>query len=302
MGEDGEYWQSKNFDGYVFVPNYQSIRLRFHDGNYFGIILMIDNAEKTPSSEFVNAYPNQNAAMVTKMKAGTTITCIRYNDVITMYIDDVPFFSTNYTIDHTGNWFGVGYVSGENASKVEMSNAEFAMGKDKIDAYREMKQFVGTQVNDISSATAKDSSAVEYVASPHEFSDEMKNDANLKTDNVLKVTAASSDVALNMSTNYSTYSCYFTEIYYYVYIESDSAVTNVGAGAYWKDDDVLQANTWVKVTLDSTQIAELSGGANSDLSGITLRIYSKTWMTEEGFTDINGMTFYVTSLYGVPKV
>ena len=84
-----------------------------------------------------------------------------------------------------------------------------------------------------------------------------------------------------MSTNYSTYSCYFTEIYYYVYIESDSAVTNVGAGAYWKDDDVLQANTWVKVTLDSTQIAELSGGANSDLSGIT---------------------FYVTSLYGVPKV
>ena len=326
MGEDGEYWQSKNFDGYVFGQaeywmvnvdvkqdsgwqsfefiqgSTQSIRLRFHDGNYFGIILMIDNAEKTPSSEFVNAYPNQNAAMVTKMKAGTTITCIRYNDVITMYIDDVPFFSTNYTIDHTGNWFGVGYVSGENASKVEMSNAEFAMGKDKIDAYREMKQFVGTQVNDISSATAKDSSAVEYVASPHEFSDEMKNDANLKTDNVLKVTAASSDVALNMSTNYSTYSCYFTEIYYYVYIESDSAVTNVGAGAYWKDDDVLQANTWVKVTLDSTQIAELSGGANSDLSGITLRIYSKTWMTEEGFTDINGMTFYVTSLYGVPKV
>ena len=46
-------------------------------------------------------------------------------------------------------------------------------------------------------------------------------------------------------------------------------------------------------------IAELADGANSDLSKITLRIYTQSWL--EGHTSIEGKTIYVTSLYGVPK-
>ena len=164
MGSDASVWQDRGFVGHVFGSSEywavkvdvkhitewnsfefvqgtkQSIRIRFHQGNYFGIIVITDNgSEWTPDghSEFVHAYPNQNPDMVSKLLAGTTITCVRYGDTITMYADNVPFFTTDYAVDHTGNWFGVGHVNASDATAPEMTNVQFIMGKDKVDAHLE---------------------------------------------------------------------------------------------------------------------------------------------------------------------
>lgn len=164
MGSDASVWQNRGLVGYVFGSSEywavkvdvkhitewnsfefvqgtkQSIRVRFHQGNYFGIIVITDNgSEWTPDghSEFVHAFPNQNPDMVAKLLAGTTITCVRYGDTITMYADNVPFFTTDYAVDHTGNWFGVGHVNANDATAPEMTNVQFIMGKDKVDAHLE---------------------------------------------------------------------------------------------------------------------------------------------------------------------
>lgn len=164
MGSDASVWQDRGFVGHVFGSSEywavkvdvkhtdewnsfefvqgtkQSIRIRFHQGNFFGIIVITDNgSEWAPDghSEFVNAWPNQNPDMVAKLLAGTTITCVRYGDTITMYADNIPFFTTDYAVDHTGNWFGLGHVDRPDGKLPEMTNVQFIMGKDKVDAHLE---------------------------------------------------------------------------------------------------------------------------------------------------------------------
>jgi len=157
------------------------------------------------------------------------------------------------------------------------------------------KHYTVSAVNSIENATAKDGSAVEFV----ETFPEGLNDVNFTDNGVLKVTAASKDVGLTTSTNFMTNASQFNEIYFYVYIESTEDLNYVAGGAYWKDGGMIQANTWVKITLDSALIKQLSDGANTDLSKFTFRVYSQEWMT--GYTDIQGKTFYITSLYGSYK-
>ena len=164
MGSDASVWQDRGFVGHVFGSSEywavkvdvkhteewnsfefvqgtkQSIRIRFHQGNFFGIIVITDDgSEWAPDghSEFVNAWPNQNPDMVAKLLAGTTITCVRYGDTITMYADNAPFFTTDYAVDHTGNWFGLGHVDRPDGKLPEMTNVQFIMGKDKVDAHLE---------------------------------------------------------------------------------------------------------------------------------------------------------------------
>lgn len=174
------------------------------------------------------------------------------------------------------------------SEKVNLTDAEFwlssIVGENTMPA-----------VNSIENATAKDGSAVEFV----ETFPEGLNDVNFTDNGVLKVTAASNDVGLTTSTNYMTGASQFSEIYFYVYIESTEDLNYVAGGAYWQDVGTIQANTWVKITLDSATIEKLADGANSDLSKFTFRVHSQDWNT--GYTNIQGKTFYITSLYGVPK-
>lgn len=164
MGNDAAEWSSRGLDGYVFGQSEywaikafvkhttewnsvefiqgskESIRIRFHNGGYLGVVLLQNGSETLPKGydregEFVVAFPHQNVEVVDKLKSGATITCVRYNDTITLYANDVAFFTTDYAVDHSGNWFGLGHIDAENATEPEMSNVQFVMGKDKVDAY-----------------------------------------------------------------------------------------------------------------------------------------------------------------------
>jgi len=278
--------------------------VRVHESGYCGIVLSVGTdteSEEIPSSDFTVAYPTKNPQVVNKLLAGATVTCVRNGGTIKLYADGYLFFTTSYAVDHTGNWFGVGYVNGKGANKPEMSNTKFITGQDKVEAYLEKLTVASTrhsetQINAVVGSTAKDNSELEYITVGIP---EGLNDENVKETGVLKVTAGSNDVGLFTGYTFDTDASAYDEIFYYVYIESNEPIVNVGAGAYWKDNTQITANTWVKVTLDSAMIAELSDGANTDLSKITLRIYSQTWI--DGYTAIQGKTVYVTSLYGVPK-
>lgn len=327
MGADSAEWKSRNLDGEVYgsseywavsvdvklttewnslefiLGSKQSLRIRFHSANYFGIVLMVDGSETYPGSEFLPAYPHQNAQIVAKLKAGTTITCVRIGDTLKMYADNYQFFVSKCGFDHSGEWFGVGYVNAEGATKPEMTNTKFLTLREKVEAYTEgladlpeATQKSENQINNIYGATVKDGSATEYITAGIP---EGLLDSNVKEEGVLKVTAASSDIGIIPVWTFDCNPGAYSELYYYVYMESDEELNHVGAGAYWKDKTELVANKWVKVVLDSEMIAALADGANADLSKITLRIYSKNW--EAGYTPIQGKTFYVTSLYGVPK-
>ncbi len=145
-----EYWAvsvevkfSSDWRSFEFIQgSKESIRLRFHSGGYFGVIRMKTKAESGsatadlyPSGDFTAAYPNKNETVVNKMKAGATITCVRYGNTIAMYADGVKFFQTAYAVDHTGNWFGVGYVNADGALKPDMSNTKFITGQANVGAY-----------------------------------------------------------------------------------------------------------------------------------------------------------------------
>lgn len=183
-----------------------------------------------------------------------------------------------------------------------MSDTKFIVGKEKVEAYlivlaqSDTAQQSRVQINSLKGAVLKDNSAAEYIVSgiPEGLVDE-----NVKESGVLKLTSASSDVGIVPGWTFERDASAYEQIYFYVYIRSAEELAHVGAGAYWKDNTQITANTWVKVTLDSAMIAELADGANSDLSKITLRIYTQSWL--EGHTSIEGKTIYVTSLYGVPK-
>ena len=138
--KSGSEWQSFEF----IQGSKESIRLRFHSGGFFGVIRMktkaekdegISNADLYPTGDFTAAHPTKNETVVNKLKAGTTITCVRYGNTIAMYADGVKFFQTAYAVDHTGNWFGVGHVEDESASKPEMSNTKFITGQANVGAY-----------------------------------------------------------------------------------------------------------------------------------------------------------------------
>lgn len=327
MGSDASEWKAREFDGEVYGSaeywavsvnvkhtnewnsfefiqgSKQSIRVRFHQAGYCGVVLMTSKSDETiPSADFTVAYPTLNSQVVNRFLAGATVTCVRSGATISLYIDGYLFFKTNYAVDHTGNWFGVGHVTANDATKPAMSATKFIVGKEKVEAYltvlaqSDTAQQSRVQINSLKGAVLKDNSAAEYIVSgiPEGLVDE-----NVKESGVLKLTSASSDVGIVPGWTFERDASAYEQIYFYVYIRSAEELAHVGAGAYWKDNTQITANTWVKVTLDSAMIAELADGANSDLSKITLRIYTQSWL--EGHTSIEGKTIYVTSLYGVPK-
>ena len=95
----------------------------------------VSTADLYPTGDFTAAFPTKNETVVNKMKAGATITCVRYDNTIMMYADGVKFFQTAYAVDHTNNWFGVGHVEDEGASKPDMSNTKYITGQANVGAY-----------------------------------------------------------------------------------------------------------------------------------------------------------------------
>jgi len=68
---------------------------------------------------------------------------VRSGATISLYIDGYLFFKTNYAVDHTGNWFGVGHVTANDATKPAMSDTKFIVGKEKVEAYLTVLGAVG---------------------------------------------------------------------------------------------------------------------------------------------------------------
>lgn len=318
MGDAASEWKSRELDGEVYgsaeywaVSVYvkhtsqwqsfefiqganQSIRVRFHNGGYCGVVLMTGKTnESIPSAEFTVAYPTKNEQVVNKLVAGATVTCVRNGDTISLYIDGYLFFTTNYAVDHTGNWFGVGHIDANDATKPEMSNTKFIVGQGKVEAYLATLAASGTapssatQINTLNGATAKDGSVVEYIT---EGIPEGLNDETVAGNGVLKVTAESNDVGINPGWTFDKDASAYEEIYFYVYMEE--AQTNNKAGIYWAGDTGLTAATWVKVSTTNF------GDASEDLSKLVLRVF-------RGYSNddpaIAGKTFYITAVYGVPK-
>lgn len=402
-----EYWaikldvkHTREWENLDFVVGEKvMLRMRYHQGGYFGIGLHVkpggDDTYPKTHSEFYPAYPHhsdESKAIAAKFVAGTTLTCVRYGNKLSLYADNELFFTTEYAIDYTGNWFGVGYdtespdnVAADNSLQVpNHKNVKFIMGQDKIDAFMEsvkklnapeydslvkyagggtfeytlpvatvtdmagktvnqnvtvtatgingaitvtdgkitLPEYNGTQnvtvtyssadcinvsitvtfyntsvaqINEIKNATAKDSSAIEYITSniPEGLPDDISESG------VLKVVAGSGDVGLTTNVNYNTISANYSEIYFYIYMESEADLNNIGCGAYWLNGEgTVVKNQWVKITFNSEMIAQLSSGAADDLSKFTFRVNTQSWL--QG-TEVSGKTFYITSLYGVEK-
>ena len=153
-----EYWaikldvkHTREWENLDFVVGEKvMLRIRYHQGGYFGIGLHVKTGgdDRYPQSEFYPAYPHhsdESKAIAAKFVAGTTLTCVRYGNKLSLYADNELFFTTEYAIDYTGNWFGVGYdtespdnVTADNGLQVpNHKNVKFIMGQDKIDAYME---------------------------------------------------------------------------------------------------------------------------------------------------------------------
>ena len=77
----------------------------------------------------------------------------------------------------------------------------------------------------------------------------------------------------------------YSEVYFYVYTEATGAKGSVE----WAADTDLTAGQWTKITVTSEMFKNLSGKGTT-MSSFSYRIIGG-----------NGGTFYVTSLYGVPK-
>ena len=321
MGEDAAEWKERNFDGEVYgsseywavsvnvkhttewnsfefiLGSKESLRVRFHSG-YLGVVLIRNGVEAYPGDEFYPAWPSVSKQLVAKLTSenGAKITCVRTDDKLSLYADDLLFFETDCAFDHTGDWFGVGYVNAESATKPAMTDTEFLTLREKVEVLSEsLKAVEGArqseaQINSIKGATVLDGSASEYIT---EGIPSGLVDVNVKEKGVLKVTANSDDVGITPGWTYDNSVNNYSEIYFWVYMASDTPLAGNVAGIWWKGDTVLEANKWVKISLTDF------GTAKDGLSNLTLRVCEATYL--EGHQPIKDKTFYITSVYGVPK-
>lgn len=250
--------------------------------------------------------------VVTKLQsAGTknvTLTWIRKGNTLTVVLNKNQCIGKfDFGDAHTGEQeFGTMFRG--NATKDMIGDIKFIVGESRVNAYKDyiIKNAVNgqtseAQINNIYNVTkASDSNDFNSVYITEGIPTGLL-DANIKGNGVLKVTATGGyDIGFKAGMTFECDPNKYSEIYFYVYIESltEEVLNFVVGGSYWKDGGTISAtNKWVKISFDSALIAQLDMG--NDLSNFVFRIYSQKW--ENGFTDITNKIFYVTSLYGVPK-
>ena len=321
MGNDSAEWKARALDGEVYgAAEYwavsvdvkhttewnsfefiqgskQSIRVRFHQGGFCGVVLMTGkNTETTPSAEFTVAHPTKNPQVVAELLAGGTIS---------MYVDGYQFFKTDCAVDHTGNWFGVGHVDSQGATKPEMSNTKFITGKDKVEAYlaayaaSDKAPKSATQINGISGATLFAGTAnLGYVDAPAGLTD-----TNVSETKALKVDVTSSDgeVTLNVDYSFIPDLTAFEEVYFWIYTEAEG----VQGGTRWCANANATAGQWTKITVTRNTNWTYDGGVKYD--GVPTGTHGNPYdaNNSSSFTfrimGAENKTVYVTSLYGVPK-
>lgn len=337
MGTDSAEWKARALDGEVYGSaeywavsvdvkhttewnsfefiqgSKQSIRVRFHNGGFCGVVLMTSkDSEDRPSSEFTVAYPTKNPQVVAKLLAGATVTCVRNGGTISMYVDGYQFFKTDYPVDHTGNWFGVGHVDSQGATKPEMSKTKFITGKDKVEAYlaayaaSDKAPKSATQINGISGAKLHSGTAnLEYVSAIPEG----LTDANVKETGVMKVTVTGGEAAINVDFSFIPDLTAFEKVYFWIYTESEK----VQAGTYWCANTNVTVGQWTQITVTRNTNWTYDGGVKYD--GVPTGTHgnpygennSSSFVYRLMNTDENAsannleITVYVTSLYGVPK-
>lgn len=336
MGSDSAEWKARALDGEVYGSaeywavsvnvkfesgwksfefiqgSKQSIRVRFHNDGFCGVLLMTSKTdETTPNSEFMAAYTdgskNIYAQVAYKLVAGATVTCVRNGGTISMYIDGYKFFETNYAVDHTGNWFGVGHVTANDATKPEMSNTKYITGKDKVEAYLaayaasdKVPPKSATQINGISGAKVFDGTAnLEYVDAPAGL-----NDTNVSETKALKVEVTSSggEAAINVGFSFIPDLTAFEEVYFWIYTEAEG----VQAGTHWCANTNVTAGTWTKITVMRDGNWTYHDNAvhyDGVPTGTHGNPYDKNNSSSFVYRIMGAVnkTVYVTSLYGVPK-
>lgn len=309
-----EYWAvsvdvkfTKDWKSFEFIQgSKQSIRVRFHEAGFCGVVLMTGkDKEGTPSSEFTVAYPTKNVQVVKKLLAGATVTCVRNGGTISTYVDGYLFFTTNYAVDHTGNWFGVGHVTANDATKPEMSNTKFITGKDKVEAYlaayaaSDKAPKSETQINGVSGVKVHSGTAdLEYVAIP-----EGLTDANVKETKVMKATITGSEAALNVDFSFIPDLTNFEEVYFWIYTEAES----VQAGTHWCANTDVTAGTWTKITVTRNTNWTYVPDEGIKYDGVPTGTHGNPYDANNSSSFVyrimgaENKTVFVTSLYGVPK-
>lgn len=152
------------------------------------------------------------------------------------------------------------------------------------------KEQEGTRLTDISYYKSVSSiGSAEYVTDKKYEGD----DTAITEEGSLKVTISGTDSGIASIFNYVIDLSAYGSVYFYVYTDASDAKS----GAYWCGDTSLTAGSWTKVELTA---AMASGGPwnacdNSKIFDVGLKDMVVRFMGAAGDT------FWVTSLYGVPK-
>ena len=165
-----------------------------------------------------------------------------------------------------------------------------------VRTYDAPEQKSGTQLNSIETAVVYDGAAGLTMAElPATLDDE-----NVKETSVLKVDAKGNELALRVWGTYTATLDDYEEVYFWVYVTD----TGLQAGTHWCGNTDLVANQWTKVTITRDTNWAWNGGVvhNGVPSGVSGNPYEKG-TDNFVYRLMNGenKTFYITSLYGVPK-
>lgn len=165
-----------------------------------------------------------------------------------------------------------------------------------VRTYDAPEQKSETQLNSIETAVVYDGSAELSMADlPATLDDE-----NVKETSVLKVDAKGGELALRVWGTYAATLDEYEEVYFWVYVTYEG----LQAGTHWCGNTDLVANQWTKVTITRDTNWAWDGGVvhNGVPTGVSGNPYEKG-TDNFVYRLMNGenKTFYVTSLYGVPK-
>ncbi|MDE6373416.1 MAG: hypothetical protein K2L72_02860, partial [Clostridia bacterium] len=212
--------------------------------------------------------------------------------------------STEYGLD-----FGYGWrVGGDTGGNPDIENIKWVTGAEKVGLYVNSLNAVNgqtseTQINNIYGAEVISGTAtLEYVTDiPTGLSDE-----NVKERGVMKVSATNDELALNVKNVFISDLNDYGEIYFWVYLEDENA-NGVQAGTYWCANTNLVANQWTKIRVTRDTNWAWVNGTGAVNNGVPTGVGGQK-VYEVGsqvfayrLMNGNGKTFYVSSLYGVPK-
>lgn len=249
--------------------------------------------------------------VVTKLQsAGTTnvtLTWIRKGNTLTVVFDNTQYIGKfEFGDAHTGEQeFGTMFRG--SATKDMFGNIKFIVGASKVNAYSDYinknainGQTSETQINNIYNAKIiSGNGTLEYVNMPEGLAD-----SNVKENGVMKVSVTDNEFALNVNSVFTSSLDAYEEIYFWVYVSTDTDTSGMQAGTYWCANTDLTKG-WNKITITRDTNWAWNGGVvhNGVPTGVgEQKVYEVgAQVFVYRLMNCSGKTLYISSLYGVPK-